>query len=55
MNEDKDNSKSIRVMPETHRLLYLRWKKTGMGIKAQIKELVDNSRKYAEFKEVRNA
>lgn len=55
MNETKDNGKSIKIMPETHRLLYLRWKKTGMGIKAQIAELVDNSRKYNEFREVRNA
>ena len=55
MNENKNDGKSIRIMPETHRLLYLRWKKTGMGIKAQIKELVDNSRKYDEYKEARNA
>jgi len=53
MNEEKD--KTIKIMPEIHRLLYLRWKDKGVNIRAQIKELVDNSRKYDEYKEARNA
>ena len=42
--------KSIRIMPEIHKLLYLRWKATGVGIGAQIRELVTNSRKYDEYR-----
>ncbi len=53
MSENKD--KSIRVMPEIHQMLYRRWKDKGVSIRAQIKELVDNSRKYNEYREVRNA
>ena len=51
MSEDK----TIKVMPEIHRLLYLRWKETGMNIRAQIKELVDNSRKYDKHREAKHA
>ncbi len=53
MNEDMD--KTIKIMPEVHKLLYRRWKDKGVSIRAQIKELVDNSRKYNECREVRNA
>lgn len=51
--EQKD--RVIRIMPEIHQLLYRRWKETGMSIRAQIKELVDNSRKYNEYREAKNA
>ena len=50
-----ENGKSIKIMPEVHKLMYLRWKATGISIKAQIKELVDNSRKYNEYREAKNA
>lgn len=53
MSENKD--KSIRVMPEIYKLLYRRWKDKGMSIRAQITELVDNSRKYNEYREAKNA
>ena len=54
MNENKNDGKSIRIMPETHRLLYLRWKKTGMGNKAQIKERVEKKTKKLGITEVLN-
>ena len=53
--KNMEQEKSIRVMPEIHKLMYLRWKETGMTIRAQVKELVDNSRKYDKYREAKNA
>lgn len=53
--KNMENGKSIKIMAEVHQLMYLRWKETGISIKAQIKELVDNSRKYDKYREAKHA
>ena len=48
---NKPKDKEIRIPEQFHRLLYKRWKATGMGIRAQIAELIENSSKYDLYRE----
>lgn len=53
--KQEEPGKSIKISPKTHELLWLYWKDKDMGIRAQIAELVRNSRKYDKYrKEAQN-
>lgn len=48
---DKPKDKEIRIAFQIHALLYKRWKATGVGIRAQIAELVEACPKYKPYRE----